>query len=137
MILDNFGLTPSFTTRAYVDNGTVTDGDGEILVALKPDHGPTASYVARLREELPKRFPDCTFYFEPADITSQILDFGLPAPIDVQVVGVRREENLAVAKKLCRACRDSRHRQRPHPPDHATTRRFASTWTASWRRSWA
>ncbi len=103
MILDNFGLTPSFTTRAYVDNGTVTDGDGEILVALKPDHGPTASYVARLREELPKRFPDCTFYFEPADITSQILDFGLPAPIDVQVVGVRREENLAVAKKLCRA----------------------------------
>ncbi|MGA2256626.1 MAG: efflux RND transporter permease subunit, partial [Thermoguttaceae bacterium] len=102
MILDNFGLTPSFTTRAYIDNGTVTDGDGEILVALKPDHGPTASYVARLREELPKRFPDCTFYFEPADITSQILDFGLPAPIDVQVVGVRREENLAVAKKLCR-----------------------------------
>jgi multidrug efflux pump subunit AcrB len=102
MILDNFGLTPSFTTRAYIDNGTVTDGDGEILVALKPDHGPTASYVARLREELPKRFPDCTFFFEPADITSQILDFGLPAPIDVQVVGVLREENLPVAKKLCR-----------------------------------
>ena len=101
MILDNFGLTPSFTTRAYVDNGTVTDGDGEILVALKPDHDPTASYVKRLREELPKRFPDCTFYFEPADITSQILDFGLPAPIDVQVVGVLREKNLAVAKKLC------------------------------------
>ena len=95
-------MTPSFTTRAYVDNGTVSDGDGEILVALKPDHGPTAAYVARLREELPKRFPDCTFYFQPADITSQILDFGLPAPINVQVVGVRREENLAVAKKLCR-----------------------------------
>ncbi len=100
MILDNMGLTPSFTTRAYVDNGTVTDGDGEILVALKPEHGPTAGYVARLRDELPKRFPDCTFYFQPADITSQILDFGLPAPINVQVVGVRREENLAVAKKL-------------------------------------
>ncbi len=102
MILDNFGLTPSFTVRAYIDNGIVTNGDGEILVALKPDHGPTASYVARLREELPKRFPDCTFFFEPADITSQILDFGLPAPIDVQVVGVLREENLPVAKKLCR-----------------------------------
>ena len=100
MILDNMGLTPSFTTRAYIDNGTVSDGDGEILVALKPEHGPTAGYVARLREELPKRFPDCTFYFQPADITSQILDFGLPAPINVQVVGVHREENLAVAKKL-------------------------------------
>jgi multidrug efflux pump subunit AcrB len=100
MILDNMGLTPSFTTRAYVDNGTVSDGDGEILVALKPEHSPTADYVARLREELPKRFPDCTFYFQPADITSQILDFGLPAPINVQVVGVKREENLVVAKKL-------------------------------------
>ncbi len=138
MMLDNFGLTPSFTTRAYVDNGTVTDGDGEILVALKPDHGPTAAYVARLREELPQRFPDCTFYFQPADITSQILDFGLPAPIDVQVVGVRREENLAAAKKaLPRAGQDSGHRRRPHPPDLGLCRRSASTWTASWRRSWA
>ena len=100
MILDNMGLTPSFTTRAYVDNGTVTDGDGEILVALKADHQPTADYVARLRKELPKRFPDCTFNFEPADITSQILDFGLPAPINVQVVGFDRVGNLPVAKKL-------------------------------------
>jgi multidrug efflux pump subunit AcrB len=100
MILDNLGLTPSFTARAFVDNGTVSDGDGEVLVALRPGHRPTASYVARLREELPNRFPDCTFYFQPPDITSQILDFGLPAPIDVQVVGVRREENLAVARKL-------------------------------------
>jgi multidrug efflux pump subunit AcrB len=100
LIIDNMGLTPSFTIRAYVDNGTVSDGDGEILVSLKEDHRPTAGYVAQLREELPKRFPDCTFYFQPADITSQILDFGLPAPINVQVVGVRREENLVVAKKL-------------------------------------
>jgi multidrug efflux pump subunit AcrB len=100
MILDNMGLTPSFTAMAYVDNGTVSDADGEILVALKQEHAPTAGYVARLRDELPRRFPDCTFYFQPADITSQILDFGLPAPIDVQVVGIRREENLAVARKL-------------------------------------
>jgi multidrug efflux pump subunit AcrB len=100
MILDNMGMTPSFTTRAYIDNGTVSDGDGEILVALKPDHHPTADYVARLRQELPPRFPDCTFFFQPADITSQILNFGLPAPINVQVVGVNREGNLALAKKL-------------------------------------
>ncbi|HZZ78505.1 MAG TPA: efflux RND transporter permease subunit [Gemmataceae bacterium] len=100
LIIDNMGLTPSFTTRAYIDNGTVTNSDGEILVSLKPDHHPTPAYVARLREELPKRFPDCTFNFEAADITSQILDFGLPAPIAVQVVGVKRPENLVVAKKL-------------------------------------
>src|SRR5205807_7368354 len=100
MILDNMGLTQSFTIMAYVDNGTVSDADGEILVALQPTHRPTADYVAQLRRELPRRFPDCTFFFEPADITSQILNFGLPAPIDVQVVGVNREANLAVAQKL-------------------------------------
>src|SRR5206468_5905663 len=100
MILDNMGLTQSFTIMAYVDNGTVSDGDGEILVALNPTHRPTADYVAQLRRELPRRFPGCTFFFEPADITSQILNFGLPAPIDVQVVGVNRQANLAVAQKL-------------------------------------
>jgi len=100
IILDNFGLTQSFTIMSYIDNGTVSDGDGEILVSLKPNHGPTADYVARLRDELPRRFPGCTFFFEPADITSQILNFGLPAPIDVQVIGVNREGNLAVAQKL-------------------------------------
>src|SRR5262249_37580292 len=100
IILDNLGLTQSFTIMAYVDNGTVSDADGELLVALKPNHRPTAEYVARLRQELPARFPQCTFYFEPADITSQVLNFGLPAPIDVQVVGVNREGNLAFAKKL-------------------------------------
>jgi multidrug efflux pump subunit AcrB len=100
LVLDNFGLSPSFTVHAYIDNGTVSDSDGEILVSLTPEHGPTAGYVARLREELPKQFPECTFNFQPADITSQILDFGLPAPIDVQVVGVDRPGNLEVARKL-------------------------------------
>jgi len=71
MILDNMGMTPSFTTRAYIDNGTVSDADGEILVSLKPEHRPTADYVARLREELPKRFPGCTFNFQPADVSAQ------------------------------------------------------------------
>jgi multidrug efflux pump subunit AcrB len=94
------GMSPSFTVRAYIDNGTVSDADGEILVALKEEHGPTAQYVAKLRRELPRRFPDCTFFFQPADITSQILNFGLPAPINVQVVGVNGAGNLAAAKKL-------------------------------------
>jgi multidrug efflux pump subunit AcrB len=100
LILDNMGMSPSFTVRAYIDNGTVSDADGEILVSLKEEHGPTAAYVARLRRELPRRFPDCTFFFQPADITSQILNFGLPAPINVQVVGVSAAGNLAAAKKL-------------------------------------
>jgi multidrug efflux pump subunit AcrB len=100
MILDNIGLSPSFTVRAYIDNGTVSNSDGEILVSLKENHRPTAEYVARLRKELPRRFPNCTFYFQPADITGQILNFGLPAPINVQVVGVNGAGNLAVAKKL-------------------------------------
>jgi multidrug efflux pump subunit AcrB len=100
MILDNIGLTQSFTIMSYVDNGTVSDADGEILVSLNPKHHPTADYVARLRQELPRRFPQCTFFFEPADITNQILNFNLPAPIDVQVVGVNRDGNLAVAQKL-------------------------------------
>src|SRR5438270_1322594 len=102
MILDNLGLTQSFTIMAYVDNGTVSDADGEILVSLKTTHRPTADYVARLRDELPRRFPQCTFFFEPADITNQVLNFGLPAPIDVEVVGVNRDGNLAVAQKLRR-----------------------------------
>jgi multidrug efflux pump subunit AcrB len=100
MMLDNMGLTQSFTIMAYVDNGTVSNADGELLVALQPDHRTTAGYVARLRQELPARFPNCTFYFEPADITSQILNFGLPAPIDIQVVGLNRAANLGVAQKL-------------------------------------
>jgi multidrug efflux pump subunit AcrB len=100
MILDNIGLTQSFTIMAYVDNGTVSNADGEIQVSLKTGHRPTADYVAQLRDELPRQFPGCTFFFEPADITSQILDFGLPAPIDVQVVGVNRDANLAVAQKV-------------------------------------
>ncbi len=100
MILDNIGLTQSFTVMAYIDNGTVSDADGEILVSLKPTHGPTADYIAKLRTELPRRFPECKFFFEPADITSQILNFGLPAPIDVQLVGVNRNANLPVIEKL-------------------------------------
>ena len=100
MILDNIGLTQSFTIMAYIDNGTVSEADGEILVSLQPTHGPTADYIARLRTELPRRFPQGKFFFEPADITSQILNFGLPAPIDVQIVGINRQANLLVAQKL-------------------------------------
>jgi multidrug efflux pump subunit AcrB len=100
LILDNIGLTQSFTIMAYIDNGTVSDSDGEILVSLKPKHRPTADYVAKLRDVLPQNFPGCTFYFLPADITSQILNFGRAAAIDVQVVGFDRDANRAIAGQL-------------------------------------
>lgn len=99
-ILDNIGVSPFYTNTAYINNELVSPYDGEILVSLKPDHGPTAEHVRRLRAELPKRFPGCTFDFLPADVTGQVLTFGKSAPINVQVVGVKREANLAVAKKL-------------------------------------
>ncbi|WP_020469113.1 efflux RND transporter permease subunit [Zavarzinella formosa] len=100
MVLDNMGVSPFYTNTAYISNELVSVYDGEILVALKPEHGPTADHIRRLRQELPRRFPGCTFDFPPADITGQVLTFGKSAAINVQVVGVRREENLAVAKVL-------------------------------------
>lgn len=87
VIIDNIGIPPS-TNLAYSDNVTLTSSDGEILVSLKEDHRtPTADYVRRLRERLPEAFPDLSFYFQPGDMMNQILNFGLPAPIDVKILG--------------------------------------------------
>ncbi|OYP32925.1 efflux RND transporter permease subunit [Rhodopirellula sp. MGV] len=105
LVLDNFGLPPFFTTIAYIDNDTVSVSDGEILVSLNPSHAPTNDYVRLLRQELPKRFPQCTFYFMPADIVGQILTFGKPAAVNLQVVGTKREANFELAKKLMQRVR--------------------------------
>jgi multidrug efflux pump subunit AcrB len=99
-IIDNMGISPFYTNTSYISNELVSVYDGEILVSLKPGHQPTADHIRKLRRELPRRFPGCTFDFLPADITGQVLTFGKSAPINVQVVGVNREANLAVAKKL-------------------------------------
>lgn len=101
LVLDNIGA-PVFVNLAYGDSATVGPSDGEILVTLKPKHHATEQYVETLRRSLPKQFPDDTFFFQPADIVNQILNFGLPAPIDVKVSGPNRngEGNLAVAKQL-------------------------------------
>ena len=74
--------------------------DGEILISLTEKHTPTAAHVAALRRELPKRFPDLQFFFQPADIVNQVLNFGQPAPIDVRVSGPKSDETYALAQKI-------------------------------------
>ena len=98
-VIDDIG-TPQFINLAFTDNSTISSADGEILVSLKPDHnGSTPAYMKTLREKLAARFPDLSFYFQPADIVSQILNFGLPAPIDIQVAGYA-PQNYGIAREI-------------------------------------
>jgi multidrug efflux pump subunit AcrB len=104
-IVDNIGLPYSGINMAYSNTGTIGPEDADVLISLKEGHAPTADYVKKLRTLLPKKFPGATFAFLPADIVSQILNFGLPAPIDVQVVGPSREANYAYATDLMKRMR--------------------------------
>jgi multidrug efflux pump subunit AcrB len=99
-VLDNIGLPYSATNTSYANNGTIGPADGDILISLNEDHHPTAEYIAKLRSELPDEFPGTIFYFLPSDLVSQILNFGLPAPIDIQVVGRNEEANSVFARNL-------------------------------------
>ncbi len=99
-ILDNIGLPYSGINLSYSNSGTIGTLDSEIQISLKPDHAPTNDYVERLRAELPRRFPGVEFFFQPADIVTQILNFGLPAAIDVQFSGRQMGKNFAVASAL-------------------------------------
>ncbi len=99
-ILDDIGLPTGTINLGTGDIATLGPADGEILIELKPDHRPTQDYERQLREDLARRFPDETFFFQAANITNQILNFGLPAPIDVQVAGRDREQNLDVARGI-------------------------------------
>ncbi len=101
-VVDNIGLPVSSINTTYNNSGTIGPQDGDILIQLSKDHAPTARYVEKLREELPKAFPGSTFSFLPADITSQILNFGAPAPIDIQVTGRDADANAAYARKILR-----------------------------------
>jgi CzcA family heavy metal efflux pump len=106
-IIDNIGV-PNSINLALSDSVTVGPADGEILVSLKTPHRPTPDYLKRLRDELPKRFPDMEFFAQPADIVSQILNFGLPAPIDIQVTGplADSEKNYQVARSIAAELRE-------------------------------
>jgi multidrug efflux pump subunit AcrB len=99
-ILDNLGLPTSGINLASSDTATIGDGDGDILVALKANHRPTADYVRQIREMLHHEFPNTTSFFQAADITTQILNFGLPAPIDVQVAGKSMVKNYEIAQEM-------------------------------------
>ncbi|UIJ47175.1 efflux RND transporter permease subunit [Sphingomonas cannabina] len=101
-LVDNIGLPVSSINTVYNNSGTVGPQDGDILIQLSEDHAPTAGYVQKLREELPKAFPGTQFAFLPADITSQILNFGSPAPIDIQIAGRDVNANAAFARKILR-----------------------------------
>ena len=99
-ILDNIGLPYSVINYMHATSGLIGAGDADILVSLKENHRPTAEYVQRLREKLPREFPGTMFYFLPADIVTQVLNFGLPAPIDVQIEGADIDGNRAVAAQM-------------------------------------
>jgi CzcA family heavy metal efflux pump len=100
LMLDNIGLTTYGVALAVGSNATVGPADGDMLVQLKPDHrGSTWDYVRALRKELPRQFPGVTFFFQPADMVNQVLNLGLPAPIDVQVAG-RNPANYDYARAL-------------------------------------
>jgi len=99
-IVDNIGLPARAYNLAFADGSTIGVNDGVVLVALKEGHAPTDAYVRKLRTVLPAAFPDVLFYFQPADMVTQILNFGLPSQIDVRTVGYDRETNLRVAKEL-------------------------------------
>jgi multidrug efflux pump subunit AcrB len=100
LVLDDIGKPPEAFNLAFGDGANIGSFDGEILMALKEDHHPSRDYIKRLRARLPKQFPGVTFFFGPADIVSQILNFGLPAPIDVQVQGYGGLANYGIAQSI-------------------------------------
>jgi multidrug efflux pump subunit AcrB len=102
LIVDNIGVPAIVYNWAFVDGTSIAVNDGVIMVSLKPGHAPTAGYVRKLRQVLPAAFPDDLFYFQPADIATQILNFGLTAQIDVRTVGYDRVKNLRLAEELRR-----------------------------------
>ena len=106
LIVDDIGVPQRVYNLAFTDGSTINVNDGTILVSLKEGHAPTSAYVRKLREVLPAAFPSETFYFQAADMITQVLNFGLPAQIDVRVVGRDRTTNIRVAEGLRRRLAD-------------------------------
>ena len=108
VILDNIGLPYSVINWMHSASGVIGAADADLLVSLKAAHRPTADYVRALRQKLPQEFPGVTFYFLPADIVTQIINFGLPAPIDIQIEGADIQGNRRVADKMLNELRQVR-----------------------------
>src|SRR5580704_7000209 len=105
-VLDNIGVPYSGINLSYANSGVIGSNDAEILVGLNAEHHhPTAEYIKRLRRELPQRFPGVEFFFQPADIVSQILNFGLPAPVDIQIMGADVRTNYDIGQKIANKVR--------------------------------
>jgi CzcA family heavy metal efflux pump len=104
-VVDNIGLPVSGINLTYSNSSPIGPADADILITLNPEHHPTEDYVRTLRQRLNARFPGVSFAFLPADIVSQILNFGLPAPLDVQVIGFNREANRTYAEQLFKRIR--------------------------------
>src|SRR5581483_9949340 len=105
-VLDNIGVPYSGLNLSYSNSGVIGTSDAEIQIALNPSHHhSTAGYIRQLRDELPQKFPGVEFFFQPADIVSQILNFGLPAPIDVQLVGNDTDRNYVIAQHIANEMR--------------------------------
>jgi multidrug efflux pump subunit AcrB len=99
-VLDNLGVAVSGINKSYSNAGTFGSHDGEIQVSLNPGHRPTQRYVEEMRRELPRRFPGVEFFFQPADMVTQILNFGLPSAIDVKITGADLRVDYEIAAKL-------------------------------------
>jgi CzcA family heavy metal efflux pump len=104
-VLDNIGVPYSGINLSYGSSGVIGTGDAEVLIALGREHHPSAQYIRQLRKELPQRFPGVEFFFQPADIVSQILNFGVPAPVDIQIVGADTRSNYAIGHKIANQIR--------------------------------
>jgi multidrug efflux pump subunit AcrB len=99
-IIDNIGIPYSGINLSYNTTGTVSPADGDIIVSLNPEHEPTNNFVRQIRDRLRTQFPSVTYWYPPADIVAQILNFGLPAPFDVQIVGADKVHNAVIANRL-------------------------------------
>jgi multidrug efflux pump subunit AcrB len=105
-MLDNIGVPYSGINLSYSNSGVIGTSDAEILIALNPEHHhPTAQYIRKLRRQLPASFPGVEFFFQPADIVSQILNFGLPAPVDIQIVGADMRSSYDIGQRIANRLR--------------------------------
>ena len=105
-MLDNIGVPYSGINLSYSNSGVIGTADSEVLISLNPErHHPTAGYIRRLRRELPQKFPGVEFFFQPADIVSQILNFGLPAPVDIQIIGADVRSNYTIGQQIANRLR--------------------------------